>query len=101
MLVLVGSFVWKDSMPSLATTMTTITTFSPTFSTESYILAVTNAVQTELDSLSEGESITRQFKVDHPHILKLHKRTDNAEKFSSHSTPGVEKVIYERVSLFS
>ena len=45
MLVLVGSFVWKDSMPPLATTMTTITTFSPTtFSTESYILAITSAV---------------------------------------------------------
>ena len=34
MLMLVGSFVWKDSMPPLATTMTNIIAFSPTtFST--------------------------------------------------------------------
>ena len=58
MLVLAGSFVWKNSMPPLVTIMTTITTFSPTtFSTESYILAFTNAVQTGLDSLSAGEII--------------------------------------------
>ena len=101
MLVLVGSFVWKDSMPPLATTMTTITTFSPTtFSTESYILDFTSAVQTGLDSLSASEIITKQLKTDHPHILKLHKRTDNAEKFSSHSMAEVEKVICEQVSLF-
>ena len=85
MLVLVGSFVWKDSMPPLATTMTTITTFSPTtFSTESYILAITSAVQIGLDSLSAGEIIIKQLKADHLHMLKLHKRTDNAEKFSLH-----------------
>ena len=101
MLVLVGSFVWKDSMPTLATTMTTITAFSPaTFSTYSYILAFTGAVQTGLDSLSAGEIITKQLKVDHPHILKLHKRTDNAEKFSSHSMAEVQKVVCEQVSLF-
>ena len=53
--VLVGSFIWKDPLPLLATTTTTITTFSPTiFSTESYFLAFTNAAQTELDSLSAG-----------------------------------------------
>ena len=101
MLVLVASFVWKDSMPPLVTTMTTITTFSPTtFSTESYILALTSAVQTGLDSLSAGKIITKQLKADHPHILKLHKRTDNAEKFSSHSMAKVQKVVCEQVSLF-
>ena len=101
MSALVGSLVWKDPLPTLATTMTIATTFSlTTFSTESYILAFTNAAQTELDSLSAGEIITKQFKVDHSHILKLHKRTDNAGNFSSHSTPEVEKVICERVSLF-
>ena len=101
MLVLVGSFVWKDSMPPLATTMTSITTFSPTaFSTESYILAFTSAVQTGLDSLSAGEITTKQLKVHHPHILKLRKRTDNAEKFSSHSMAEVQKVVYEQVNLF-
>ena len=93
MLVLVGSFVCKDSMPPLATTMTPITTFSPnTFSTESYILAFTSAVQRGLDSLSAGEIITKQLKAYHPHILKMHKRTDNAEKFSSHSMAEVQKV---------
>ena len=102
MLVLVQSFVCEDSMSPLATTMTTITTFSSTtFSTESYILAFTSAVQTELDSLSAGEIITKQLKADHPHLLKLYKRTDNAGKFSSHSMAEVQKVLCEQVSLFS
>ena len=101
MLVLVGSFVWKDPIPPLATTMATITTFSPsTFSTESYIHAFTSAVQTGFDSLSAGEITTKQLKADYFHILKLHKRTDNVEKFSSHSMAEVQKVICEQVSLF-
>ena len=96
MLVLVKSFVWKDSMPPLATTMTTITTFSPfTFSTKSYILTFTSAVQAGLDSLSAGEITTKQLKADHPRILKLHKRTDNAENFSSHSLAEVQQVVCE------
>ena len=100
MSMLVGSFVWKNSLPPPATTIAnTITVSAPTFSTESYILAFTNAAQTGLDSLSAVEIITKQFKADHPHILTLHKRTDNAGNFSSHSTPEVEKVICERVSL--
>ena len=100
MSVLVGSFVWKNPLPLPATTITNaITVSAPTFSTESYILAFTNAAQTELDSLSAGEIITKQFKADHLYISKLHKRTDNAGNFSSHSTPEVEKVICERVSL--
>ena len=82
MSVLVGSFVWKNPLLLPATTITnTITVSAPTFSTESYILAFTNAAQTELDSLSAGEIITKQFKVDHPRISKLHKRTDNAGNF--------------------
>ena len=101
MLVLVGSFIWKDPMPPLATTMTTITTSSPsTFFTEPYILTFTSAVQTGLDSLSAGEITTKQLKADHPHILKLHKHTDNAVKFSSHSMAEVQKVACEQVSLF-
>ena len=100
MLVLVGSFVWKDSMHPLATTMRTTTTFFPTtFSTESYIFAFTNAAQTELHSLSGSEIITKQFKSDHPHILKVHKRTGTAGNFSSYSTPEAEKLMCERVSL--
>ena len=98
--MLVRLFVWKNPLPPPATTIThTIMVSAPTFSTESYVLAFTNAAQTELDSLSAGEIITKQFKADHPHISKLHKRTDNAGNFSSHSTPEVEKVICERVSL--
>ena len=81
--------------------MTTTTTFSPTtFSTESYILAFASAARKELDSPNAGEIITKQLKADHSHILKLHKRTDNAGNFSSHSTPEVEKVICERVFFF-
>ena len=101
MSVLVGSFIWKDKVPRLASTSTTTTNISPpTYSTESYIVAITDAAQTELDTLSAGEIITKQFKTDHPHVKKLHKRTDNAGNFSSHSTPEVEKVICERVSTF-
>lgn len=101
MSVLVGSFVWKDPVPRLTSTATTTTSLSPpTYSTESYIVAITDAAQTELDTLSAGEIITKQFKTDHPHIKKLHKRTDNAGNFSSHSTPEAEKVICERVSFF-
>jgi hypothetical protein len=104
MSVLVGSFVWKDppqqSSLMAATTTTTTTLASPSYSTQSYIVALTNATQTELDSLSAGEIITKQFNADYPHIKKLHKRTDNAGIFSTHSTPEIEKVICERVSIF-
>ncbi|CAF3400174.1 unnamed protein product [Rotaria sp. Silwood2] len=100
MSVLVGSFVWKDSTQRLASTATTTTSLSPpTYSTESYIVAITNAAQTELDTLSAGEIITKQFKIDYPHIKKLHKRTDNAGNFSSHATPEVEKLICERLGI--
>jgi hypothetical protein len=101
MSVLVGSFIWKAQVPRLASTAITTTNLSPpTYSTKSYIVAITDAAQTELDSLSAGEIITRQFKTDQPHIKNLHKRTDNAGNFSSHSTPEIEKVICERVSFF-
>ncbi|CAF4225837.1 unnamed protein product [Rotaria magnacalcarata] len=81
--VLVGSFVWKDSTTKLSNTATTTTSLSPpTYSTESYIVAITDAAQTELDTLSA-----------------LHKRTDNAGNFSSHATPEVEKLICERLNI--
>ena len=100
MSVLVGSFVWKDMSPSLSAAVTTTTTVAcPTYSTQSYIVAITDAAQTELDSLSASEIIIKQFKIDYPHIKKLHKRTDNAGNFSSHSTPEAEKLICERVRL--
>ena len=70
MSVLVDSFVWKDQVPRLNSTSTTTTSISPpTYSTESYIVAITDAAQTELDTLSDGEIITKQFKTDHPHII--------------------------------
>ena len=101
MSVLGGSFVWKDQVPRLASTSTTTTSISsPTYSTESYIVAITDAAQTELDTLSAGEIITKQFKTDHSHIKKLHKCIDNADNFSLHSTSEVEKVICERASTF-
>jgi hypothetical protein len=98
MSVLIGSFVWKDPRPPLATTASNTTVPStPTYSTASYMVALTNAAQTELDTLSAAEIITKQFNTDHPHVKKLHKRTDNASNFSSHSTPEVEKLICQRV----
>lgn len=63
MSVLVGSFFWKNPEPRLTSVVSTTTSLSPpTYSTESYIVAITNAAQTELDSLSAGEIITKQFK---------------------------------------
>ena len=96
MSVLVGSFVWKDSTTKLASTVTTITRLSPpSYCTQSYIVAITDAAQTELNTLSAGEIIAKQFKTDYPHIKKLHKRTDNVGNFSSHATPEVERLICE------
>ncbi|CAF3815144.1 unnamed protein product, partial [Rotaria magnacalcarata] len=75
MSVLVGSFVWKNSSTITATTTSPST---PTFYTESYILAITNAAQKDLDSLSANEIIIKQFKENRMHIKNLHKHTDNA-----------------------
>ena len=72
----------------------------PSYCTESYIVAITDTAQTELDTLSADEIITKQVIIDHPHIQKLHKRTDNASNFLSHATPEVEWLICERVSRF-
>lgn len=101
MSVLVGSFVWKDNPLPLSNEaeVSTSTSSVPTFSTQSYILALTNASQTELDTLSASEIILKEFKKDYPHLNKLHKRTDNAGNFSSHSTPEAEKLICDKVSL--
>ncbi len=95
MSVLVGSFVWKKSSENAETTSSSS---ESSFQTESYILALTNAAQTDLDSLSAYEIILKQFQKDYPHVKKLHKRTDNAGNFSSHSTPEAEKLICDRVS---
>ena len=98
MSLLVSSFVWKDQSPVLSATPATTTSLpAPIFATQSYIVALTDAAQTELDTLSAGEIITKQFKAEYPHIAKLHKRTDHAGNFSLHSTPEAEKVIWQRV----
>ena len=101
MSVLVGSFVWKDSIANLANTAATTTGLSPpSYCTGSYMVAITDTAQTELDTLSAGEIITKQFKTDHPHIQKLHKWTNNAGNFSPYATPEVERLICERVDCF-
>ena len=60
MSVFIGSFVWKagSTLSGIYATATT-TTSSCTFSTESYVLALTNAPQTEMDTLSAGEIILK------------------------------------------
>ena len=97
MSVLFGSFVWKNQP---MTTSGTDSACMASFNTESYILALTNAPQTDLDSLSGSEIIIKQFKEDHKHVKNLNKRTDNAGNFSSHATPEVEKMTCDRVSLW-
>ena len=97
MSALVSSFVW-NSQPM--TTSATDPACMPSFNTESYILILTNASQTDLDSLSGSEIIIKQFKEDHKHVKKLHKRTDNVGNFSSHATIEVGKMICHRVSLW-
>ena len=101
MSVFVGSFVWKEGSPSAVIDIAETTNNSsvPVFSTASYIIALTNASQAEIDTLSSGEIVLKQFKDDYWHIKRLHKRTDNARNFSSHATPEAENVICERVSL--
>ncbi|CAF1567544.1 unnamed protein product, partial [Adineta steineri] len=51
MLVFIGSFVWKD-VSSSTVNMSVTTSSAYTFSTQSYIVAITNATQTEIDTLS-------------------------------------------------
>ncbi|CAF4127945.1 unnamed protein product [Adineta steineri] len=97
MSVLIGSFIWKNEAASSNKKRTTTDIQSEsTFSSQSYIVALTTAAQTELDTLSGGELILKQFKSDFPHITKLHKRTDNAGNFSSHATPEAERLICQK-----
>ncbi|CAF4127176.1 unnamed protein product [Rotaria sp. Silwood2] len=96
MSVFIGSFVWKD-VSSSTVNMSVTTSSAYTFSTQSYIVAITNATQTEIDTLSAGELILQQFKADYSQIKKLHKRTDNASNFSSHGTPEAEKPLIPQI----
>ena len=93
--VLIGSFVWSSAITeAVLSSSTSISSLC----TESYILALANAAQTDLDSDSVSEIILKQFKEDHAHIKNLHKRTGNAGNFSSRATPEVEKMLCDRVS---
>ena len=96
-----SALVWKEGSPLAVTDIAEITNHAsvPVFSTASYILALSNASQTEIDTLSAGEIVLKQFKDDYWHIKRFHKRTDDASNFSSHATPKAEKVTCERVSL--
>ena len=55
MSVFIGSFVWKSDSTSPTVNASTRTTLAAyTISTQSYIIAITNATQTEIDTLSVG-----------------------------------------------
>ena len=55
MSVFIGSFVWKNDSTSPTVNASTRTTSAAyTISTQSYIIAITNATQTEIDTLSAG-----------------------------------------------
>jgi hypothetical protein len=70
MSVLVGSFTWKNEGASaIANRTTTDIQSASTFTSQSYILALTTAAQTELDTLSGGELILKQFKGTLPPFL--------------------------------
>ena len=99
MSIFVGSFVWKEESSSaiVGNAATTSNSSISVFSTSSCILTLTNASQTEIDTLGAGEIVLKQFTNDYSHIEKLHKRTDNASNFSSHATPKTENVICESV----
>ena len=59
MSIFVGSFVWKQGSSSIvinnATAMSNPST--PVFSTASYVLALTNASETEIDTLSARDIV--------------------------------------------
>ena len=105
MSLLIGSFLWKGK--NIASSSHEVanddsgTSNSSVFRTQTYILAVTTATQSELDTLSASEIILKQFKRDNPFIDAIYKRTDNASNFSSNSTPEVEKLICDQVNRFS
>ena len=102
--LLIGSFLWKEKSIVSSNDDAPNDNFgisnNAVFRTQSYmyILALTTATQSELDTLSASEIILRQFKEDNPFIDAIYKRTDNASNFSSNSTPEAEKLICDQVS---
>ena len=105
MSLLIGSFLWKDkniaSLNHEVANDDSDTSNNSLFRTQTYILALTTATQSELDTLSASEIILKQFKEDNTFIDPIYKRNDNASNFSSNSTPEVEKLICDQVSCVS
>ena len=105
MSLLIGSFLWKAKNIALSNhevaNDASGTSNNSVFRTQTYILALTTATQSELDILSASELILKQFKEDNPFIDAIYKHTDNASNFSSDSIPEVEKLICDQVSRFS
>ena len=97
MSLLIESFLWKDK--NIASSNHEVvndisgTSNNSVFRTQTYILALTIATQSGLDTLSASEIILKQFKEDNPFMNAIYKRTDKAINFSSNSTPEVEKLI--------
>lgn len=101
--ILVGSFVVRNNQTSTTTKLTNTTTTTTTSSdsnyiTSTYIVALTVANQTDLDTLSATQLIIEKFHNDYPHIKYVFKRSDNAGNFSSHSTAEGEYLICKTVS---
>ena len=97
--IFIGSFVWKRDSPSpTVNALTRTTSTAHTISIQSHTIEITNATQTEIDTLSGDEFILQQFQADYPHLKKEHKRTDNVGNFSSHEVPEAEKIICKRVN---
>ena len=105
MSLLIGSFLWKDK--NIASSNHEVanngsgSSNNSVLRTQTYILALTIATQSELDTLSASEIILKQFKEDNPFIDAIYKRADNASNFSSNSTTEIEKFICDQVSCFS
>ena len=81
---LIGSFLWKDK--NIASSNHEVanddsgTSNNSVFRTQTNILALTTATQSELETLSASEIILKQFKEDNPFIDAIYKRLDNASK---------------------
>jgi len=61
------------------------------FITKTYMLALSPCNQNELDTLSGGFLLLKQFKNEHQHINKIIKRSDNASVLGGHATFESEK----------
>ena len=87
---------WKGQ--SRIPTGAVFSSYAPPSFTEHLLKYTKHLICCQIDTLSADEFILQQFQADYPHLKKLHKRTDNAAKFSSHGTPEAEKIICKRVS---